>query len=230
VDPLAALLGRRRRAALITAAGALAAVVGLGAVVAGGSAPTGFDRVVRDWLAGWLPTGTARTFSDFGSVGVVIPVIAFAALAFAVRRWFRGVVLVVLAPAVSVALVEVAKPLFDRTSGVGLAYPSGHTAAASAVALALVVTVTGPARFVLSPMRGAIVAVASGLFVLAGMAGLVVAGYHYATDTIGGLALALATTLLLAAAIDGGAERSRPRRAAPGADRAVVRPVEKSRR
>lgn len=230
MDPLAALLGRRRRAALAVAGVALAALIGLGAVVAGGTAPTGFDRVVRGWLAGWLGAGPAEALADLGSAGVMIPAVAFAALAFAVRRWFRGVLLVVASPVVAVVLADlVAKPLFDRTSGLGLAYPSGHTAAVSAVTLAALVAATGPGRSMLAPWRMALAVGVSGAVVFLCAAGLIVAGYHYATDTIGGAALAMATTLLLAAALDAGAERPSRRRTEPGVI-PVVRPVEKLRR
>lgn len=222
VDPTRALLPARLRwRALGLAVAALALLIGLGSALAGGSGPTGFDRAVRDWLTGRISAVTAQSFADFGSVGVVVPLIALAALGFAVRRWFRSLLLVVGAPVIAVVLADtVAKPLFDRTSGLGLAYPSGHIAAVSAMAFAVIVTAYGPARYVLSPVRSAIVGAASGLLVLAGMAGLVVAGYHYATDTIGGVALSLATVLLLALVIDAGADRlRRPRTpAGPRAD------------
>ena len=115
----------------------------------------------------------------------------------------RLALLAVLAPAASGVLVDVVlKPLFDRRLAGVLSYPSGHTAAASSIALVVVVAMIGSSR---PPWPTAVRwLVAAGALAAAGVvaAALIAQGYHYATDTVGGLLVAVACVLSVALLID----------------------------
>src|SRR5258708_5920406 len=81
------------------------------------------------------------TLANPGSA-VVICAVLCVVFFFMDRR--RLAVLVVIGPALAGVLVDVVlKPLFDRRLAGALAYPSGHTAAASSIALVVVVAMLG---------------------------------------------------------------------------------------
>lgn len=124
------------------------------------------------------------------------------------RRWELAA-LAVLGPALAVALVElVGKPLVDRHLSGYLSYPSGHTVSTvSVLTVAMLGLVTGT-RIVLRVLALLIWLVVTG----AVMVGLVAMNYHYPTDTLGGLGLALGIVLPLAILTDVAAiRRSRSR-------------------
>jgi membrane-associated phospholipid phosphatase len=84
-------------------------------------------------------------------------------------------------------LVQVIKPLFGRTQGDGLAYPSGHITMTTVV-LGFVVLITG----------GAMWAVLTGIsYVALAMLG-VGSTFHYFTDTVGGMLLGTAIVCVAA--------------------------------
>lgn len=178
-------------------------VVGLGVRFASQTRAGGFDRAVDDWFVGHVNRRTALWFADLGNTLVVLvctaAVIGFAAW----LRSARAVLLAVLAPIASTSLCEyVIKPLVHRTKDGYLAYPSGHTTGWCTVTFVLVLLLLGPtgARLSRRTVRG-VVAVAVALAV-ASMLGLVGSDYHYATDVIGGLGVAVGSVLALARLID----------------------------
>jgi undecaprenyl-diphosphatase len=118
------------------------------------------------------------------------------------RRW-RGLTLSVIGVAVSVALTElVLKPLVGRHTGHALAFPSGHTTGAFALATtaAVLLLQRGTIRLHIS-LR--LLLAAMSLLLAGGVAVAVVGlGYHYTTDAVGGFCVALGTVLALAIAID----------------------------
>lgn len=121
------------------------------------------------------------------------------------RRW-RGAALCLLGPGLAGGLTDyVLKPLIDRQIGFGLAYPSGHTTGAFAVAICAVVLLLDrndlyvEVRVLLGLL---------GIGLAAGVAASVIGlGYHYATDTVGGFCVALGVVLGVAVLIDVVAER-----------------------
>lgn len=136
---------------------------------------------------------------------VVYTLIALlAAIGLASRRWEIAAVAVV-APGLATAVTDfVLKPLFDRRYTGNLSYPSGHTVAAVAVLTVGVLTVAS--------VRGRILALVVWLAVTASVAtGLVGMDYHYPTDTLGGLAVAVGTVLPCAVLADVVVARSRRR-------------------
>lgn len=121
----------------------------------------------------------------------------------AVRRRPGVVALIIVGPVAAVVLASVIlKPLFGRTHGGGLVFPSGHTASLVSVltVLTLLAVATSNRR-----RRAIMVAVAlAGSLVLtvALVTALVGLRYHYFTDTVGGFCSAVATVLVVAHLID----------------------------
>ncbi|MGW6405081.1 phosphatase PAP2 family protein [Streptomyces sp. NPDC055134] len=105
----------------------------------------------------------------------------------------RAAVFVVAAVSVTVGTARLLKSLVGRTiHGEGnLSYPSGHTAFATALALAMALLATG--RLGLGRTAGTSLVLAAGLVAGAAMGWAEVAlGAHYPTDVLGGWCTALA--------------------------------------
>jgi membrane-associated phospholipid phosphatase len=193
-------------------AGCAILVVVLGVLFAGQGTPDPFDRAVdgpfvtwfagRQNLAAWL--AYPATLVPAGGASLI------AALACLARGWLRGAVLALLAVPVTSGLNDAfLKHLFHRTYLGALTYPSGHAAAASALAMSLTVLLllapraapaTAPAGLV-TALRWAVSAVAwlAVAVVAVGVMGL---RWHYFTDTVGGAALGTGTVCALALILD----------------------------
>lgn len=189
---------------------AVMALLGFGVLAlryAGSGGPGRVDNWALGQLGGTLFTPSPlRTFglfiTRFGEpdraaalVGIVVVLCLLA------RRW-RLAVLAVAGPGVTVVASTVLKPVVGRTVDTGeLAFPSGHTAFVTALALVVGLLVVAVLR--LGRLGG--VLVVAGLVAVAGAAmswSLTVLYYHYATDTLGGFLLALAVVPAVAWAID----------------------------
>ena len=111
----------------------------------------------------------------------------------------------IVAPIGASALTElVLKPLIDRHKQTGLAFPSGHTTGAFSLALTAAVLLL-PHRADLRARLGFVrlVVGASVLALATGTAiALVALRAHYATDTLGGAAVALAVVPTVALGLD----------------------------
>jgi hypothetical protein len=170
----------------------LLAMVLLGLAVGKGSTPVDgwFTRFGHDHPhLGWL-----LVFTDGRLVVALFAVTLVVAL---YRRRWRLAAVVVVTPAVALAVERVSKRLFGREKGGALCYPSGH--------VALTVVVTGMAVLVAGGAVWAIVAaVAVSELGLLGQAFT----YHYFTDTIG--AACLGTALVCAAVWVAGLDRCQP--------------------
>jgi undecaprenyl-diphosphatase len=232
---------RFRRIALLTAVlGWLVAVV-LGVRYAGGTYPGWLDdagfHLMRSLVGNPVPVGKwavapptvpTRVLAAFSSP-VLTYGMAVVTLGYAIwRRWWALAGLAVLAPAVCVLVTEVlAKPLIDRRHEGYLSYPSGHTVTSVAALTVLVLAFSaGWSR------RNRLVAGAVWLvFVVCVAAGLVAMNYHYPTDTIGGIGVALGVTLPGALVADlirrtGGRGTARPAGTAPaGTSSDIPRPT-----
>jgi len=186
-------------------AGCAAAVVALGVVFRHQSVADGFDRAVgAPFISGlgghhtlmlWLAAPASQVPAAVLSAAVAVACLLAGRL--------NGVILAVAAVPVSVELDEkLFKPLFDRTYLGSLSYPSGHTTAMVALAVAVTVLLLpapGPWRQrlprllipALAWLLAAVVAVA-----------VIALKWHYFTDTVAGAAVAVGVVGALALLLD----------------------------
>jgi membrane-associated phospholipid phosphatase len=158
---------------------------------------------------------TRRAFRGLvwlGSPQFVAGAVALLAAWRLVRRDILGAATAVVASLLAIALTElVAKPLIGRRStsgGHAFAFPSGHVtgaAALAAVVVALAVREWG--------RRAAWLAVPALLLPLGVSAGVVRAGFHYATDALGGIAMGFSAVLVVVVACAAYEDRRATRRA-----------------
>lgn len=192
------------RALLGVAAVALLCLLALGVAVAGTSTPFPVDDALLDAAGGWTPGlwPTALPIDFLGEpLGVVLAATVVAGVCIALHRG-RLALLTVLAQGAIWATIALVKPVFDRTiHGAHFAYPSGHTAGATAFALVIGLLVVGRRR--LGRLAGLLVVYGVALAVgLVAAWAQTVLGAHYATDTFGGFCLALAVVPPLALLLD----------------------------
>jgi hypothetical protein len=216
------LLARRGLAAVIVA-GAVVATAALGLRYAHTRAPGRLDRhldnEIQHRLAGH--SHLLVQLVDVADPGSVIVICALLCALFVLMNRSRLAVLAVLGPALAGGLVDlVLKPLFDRHLDTSLSFPSGHTAATAALALVVIIAMIGPSRLPWPFVFRWLVAAAATASVAVIAIALVGGGYHYATDTIGGLFVAIACVLSVAILIDAmagqpGSHRAAPNNAAP---------------
>jgi membrane-associated phospholipid phosphatase len=171
------------------------------------------DKWANDWdlrmsyrlshrFAGHL--GLMKHIADLGGqLPVVVFSTAIVALA-AVWRRPRAIALAVGAPLLAVLLTEgIVKPWVHRAPFGVDTYPSGHSTGIFAVTTVLAIVLIGPS----APRRWAplrwVIAYLALLVACAVAVALVAAGFHFATDVIGGACIGALTACLLALAIDG---------------------------
>ncbi|ODU06393.1 MAG: hypothetical protein ABS81_04600 [Pseudonocardia sp. SCN 72-86] len=204
--------GVRRPAVLIAAGGAVVLVV-LAFLVGHTSAPTAFDtwgeRLVRGLHA--LPSGWTDIAVAPGEPVFVVAVAVLVGAWCAWKRQWRPAAVMVGGPGLTGLAELVLKPIVGRTIPSGdLAFPSGHTAGATALVLALTLVAAGVVRECREVVLavGALATVAVAVVVAVG---LVAERAHYPTDTIGGFCLAVVTTVVATLAVDRIADRRRAR-------------------
>jgi undecaprenyl-diphosphatase len=159
------------------------------------------DARLKSALPGYR--AVLRPLADIGNpVLATVITVVLAGLCLAARRW-RGAVLVAVAVPAAVTLTEVVlKPVIDRRLSGHLEFPSGHTTGAFALATCCAVLLARPARARI-PAAVRAVAAAAGYCVAALVAvAVVVLGFHYFTDTIGGAATGTGTVLATALILD----------------------------
>jgi undecaprenyl-diphosphatase len=200
-----------RRAAAWVAAVAAIAVGALGVRYEGLSRSSHTDRVLDRAVQSSVPD-KERLFSLIHHLGnpasVIVLAGLLAVLAFVLSRR-RLAVLAVLGPGLTGVATTVLKPVFDRTLGGTPAYPSGHTAALTALAIVTALLLVSLIR-VGTVWKAVLVGLAALGAGLAMAVTLTVLDIHYPTDTIGGFGTAVAVVLAAALVLDRVAEARRP--------------------
>ena len=129
----------------------------LGALFAGQSQPDRLDAAVDRWFRSTIGTHPAplNVLVNFGEPPLVIALTVVLVLAAVVARRWRGAVLAAVAVPLAVGLTELAlKPLFGRTIGGALSYPSGHATSGFALATVAAILFAAPARPGFPPSPG----------------------------------------------------------------------------
>ena len=180
-------------------------VATLGLLLRGQAQPDRLDSVVDSAMIASF-TGHRGVLPWLALPGSTIPLIAVSAaiaIGCLIARRPNGVVLAVTAVPMTAFLDDtVVKHLVNRTHLGRLSFPSGHTASAMTLAAVLGVLLHDPARRSATRVaRAALVLVASGIAALVAV-GVIGLGWHYFTDTVGGIALGAGTVLTLAFLID----------------------------
>lgn len=155
------------------------------------------------------------------SLGDPLPVIALAVLlsvmALALGRR-RLALLAIVGPGLTGTATIVLKPLIGRVFKGFLAYPSGHTAALTALGLVAALLLVSVLH--VGPTAGTALLAAGALLPGGAMAVAVIAyDWHYATDTVGGFCTAVAVVLGSALLIERVADRPRQGRRETVGDR-----------
>ena len=198
------LAQRVRRPAVVVIMLAIIVIAGLGTRYADQDMPGHLDRsldaLIRNGLRPDQPI--TRALVSLGNpTQAAVLVAAVAGAAAAARRW-SGVLLTIVGTVTAVAITElILKPLIGRLRFGHLTFPSGHTTAVAAVAFATAILI-GSARW---PHNVAVRMVAglAPIAVAVGVAiSLVAQHIHYATDTVAGYCVALATVLAVALFLD----------------------------
>jgi undecaprenyl-diphosphatase len=198
-----ALPGPLRRWAPWVAGGAAVAVTALGTRYEGLSRASRTDRVLEVAVASWVPD-TVRGFWLVHALGNPATVIVMAGLLAAVALTVghrRLAVLAVVGPGATGVATTGLKSVFDRTLEGVPAYPSGHTAALTALAIVMALLLIGVMRTGAATSVLLVLAAACGAGTAMAIA-LTALDIHYPTDTIGGFGTAVAVVLGTAAVLD----------------------------
>lgn len=199
------LLGRRVRGPAIgVIVLAIIVVAILGMRYAGQDMPGRVDRILDAVISNRLRPGRPITdvLANLGDPAQATFLVATVAGAAAAARRWSGVLLAIVGTTSAVTITElILKPLIGRLRSGVLSFPSGHTTAVAAVAIAAAILIGGaqwPRSIALRVLAAvAAVAVAVGVAV-----SLVAQHVHYLTDTVGGYCVAVATVLGLALGLD----------------------------
>jgi membrane-associated phospholipid phosphatase len=208
-DRPAALPAPLRRPAAVLALAAALGVVALGLHYAGDTSASRVDGWLEDVVTAVVP-GPGLAIWIVGTLGDPLPVVVAAGLLAALclgldRR--RLAVLAVVGPGLTGLATATLKPVFGRTITGGLAFPSGHTAALTA--LAVVVALIVASLVGAGALSGLLLIVAAAMAAGTAMGiALVVMDVHYPTDTVGGFGTGIAVVLGTALLIDRIADRS----------------------
>jgi len=158
------------------------------------------DAVIRNRLRGGQPiTSVLVRLGNPAPAAILVAAVAGAAAA--ARRW-SGVLLAIIGTLTAVTVTElILKPLIGRLRFGELSFPSGHTTAVAAVAIAAAVLI-GSAQWPRSIALRVLAAVAAVAVAVGVAMSLVAQHVHYLTDTVGGYCVAVATVLGVALGLD----------------------------
>lgn len=199
-----------RPASAVAALLAAVVLVVLGTRYAGDVSAGRLDGRLRDTVD-QAPAGQGRFATLIHSTGDPLPVILTATVlagAALVLGRTRLAVTAIAGPAAAGIATTVLKPAFGRTIEGGLAFPSGHTGAVTALGLVVALMLVSVLRA--RPSWGLLLLAAGAVLPAVAMAFALTALYiHYPTDTLGGCCAAVAAVLTMALAVDWMTERRR---------------------
>lgn len=202
---------RWRPLAWVTIVAATAVFLGLALEIHDTRTPTAFDSDVAAWLSrrgGVTGQQLLLVLSEPAlTVGFLVVVTLCAVL---LRRWDLAVFAAVGPSCAQLLSSVILKPIVHRQLGFhdpmrpglityNFAFPSGHE---TALTSAMVVVAMLLLRSSLTRQPKMIVVVLAAAWLVLGAAGLVRAGYHYGTDTIGGFCVALVAVVATALVVD----------------------------
>ncbi len=199
------LAGSARQWAGVLLACCIVLVAVLGALFAHQAKADWLDHVIDSPIITWLGRyqGLAAWLSAPGSLEPAGALSAAIVVACVLAGRLNGAVLAAAAVPATAGLNDgLFKPLVHRTYLGVLSYPSGHTAATSALAATVVVLLLVPPQVVRTgPLRVLLAGAACmlGCVVAAGVIGL---RWHYFTDTVAGAAVGIGTVCGLALLLD----------------------------
>ncbi|MDT7596127.1 MAG: hypothetical protein QOJ06_1673 [Pseudonocardiales bacterium] len=199
------LLGERVRGpAVLVIALAIIVIVVFGMRYADQDMPGHLDRsldaLIRHALHREQPITAALV--GLGNPGQATVLVAAVAGAAAIARRWAGVLLTIVGTVTAVAITDlILKPLIGRLSYGHLSFPSGHTTVVAAVAFATAILIAG-ARWPRSMILRLVVGLAAVAVAVCVAISLVALRVHYATDTVAGYCVALATVLAVAFCLD----------------------------
>lgn len=194
---------RMSRPARVVLAGCIIVTAALGAWLAHRTEPTGLDSRAESWLVRHADAHVLYETLHLGDPLWCTVITVAAGLACLVTRRYRGVLLVAIAVPLAGGLTEyVLKPLFHRTISGFLAYPSGHVTAVSAMSVAFALLLTGSSGPPLPAAVRWLLRLLALLTVLSVADAVVIAHFHYFTDTIGGACVGTGTVLATALLLD----------------------------
>lgn len=143
-----------------------------------------------------------RTLASLGNPPQTIILVAAVASAAALARRWSGLLLTILGTITAITMTElVLKPLVGRLSYGHLSFPSGHTTAVTALALTTVI-LTSNAQWPRSIAARLTVSLAAAAVAISVAISLIAEHVHYATDTVAGSCVAVATVFTMALGFD----------------------------
>ncbi|OLF15801.1 hypothetical protein BU204_20065 [Actinophytocola xanthii] len=198
--------------AVAAVCGAVALVV-LGVLFAGQTSGTAFDAWIRSPLmelhAPWRQIALVVDYTAEPVGGALV--LGTLTLVFLRLGHRRAALLTVLGTGTSIAITTGLKPVVGRDINNGFfAFPSGHTATATAFALVAMLVLVQRRRLRATPATALVAAVTLTAAVVMAFA-QVLLNAHYPTDTIGGFATAVAVVPAVGHAIDRVADRAQGR-------------------
>ena len=188
-------------------------VIVLGVIFAHQAVADRFDHAVDSPVITWLDRhpGLAVRLAFPGSPHAAIPLTAAVVVGCLLARRLNGAVLATVAVPAAVGVNDgLCKPLFHRTYLGILSYPSGHTAAVSALAATLVILLYVPPRSAKARVARVVVWSAAWAVAVVVAAGVIGLRWHYFTDTVAGAAVGTGTACALALVLDLPARLTRP--------------------
>jgi membrane-associated phospholipid phosphatase len=166
-----------------------------------GRLDTAIDTPVKSALNGF--PGLLKVLDITGTlIPVTVLTVALVLACVVTRRWSGAILAAVATPAADALTEGALKPLFDRTMGGALSFPSGHATSMFALAGTCVVLLLDPPGHRLSGVARLVLASLALLAATAVTIGMVARGAHYFTDAVAGTAVGTGTVLACALILD----------------------------